>query len=334
MAAQVYELFFGTANAGGAPTFSRFARGDTGDPVTPPAITERGQGLYLFSWDWGLSPSTSIEYIATLNGVELFDSISGNPPPGTVAITPSTSPAQSMFDSAGTIITRAALQLGLGNFSDPYASTDPQILQLCEFLRQAGDDLNTEHDWTQLVREATFVTDGVSTSYALPADFHDFIDQSGWNRSAHLPLIGPLTSQDVQYMKARLINVLLQIAFRKVGGLLVFPVVPAANATVAFEYQSTNWVQSINASAPDKDAPNASTDTVLYDSDLMVAAVKLRWCEEKGWDTSAAQARYDEKLEHCIGKDTGGTVLSLGRRARPFDRLIDGRNVPEGSWGQ
>lgn len=333
MAAQEYELFFGTVNAGGAPTFVRFARGDTGAAVTPPAITERGDGLYLFSWDWGTSPSASIEYIATLNGVELFDVISASPSPGTVSVTASTTQNLALFDTAGTIVARAALQLGIGNVPDPYASTDPAILQLCEFMRQAADDLTTRSDWGHIIREATFTTDGASTSYALPADFHDFIDQTGWNRTTQFPLVGPLSPQQTQFLKSRLANVLLQIAFRKVGGLLVFPIVPAAGAVVAFEYQSTYWVQSANASAPDKEAPTVSTDVVLFDSDLMVAATKLRWCEEKGWDTAAVQARFDEKLEHAIGKDTGAPVIALGGRTRPLDRMINGANISEGNWG-
>lgn len=250
----------------------------------------------------------------------------------TCTITPvSAQPA--LYDTAGTVVQRAALQIGLGNISDPYASTDPNVLQLCEFLRQSGDDLSTQHDWTAMVREATFTTDGVADTVTLPPDFYDFVDGTGWNRSTRWPLIGPLSPQDVQFLKARLVNVLIQIAYRKVGGNLVFPIIPGAGSVCAFEYQSTYWAQSAGASVPDKKSPTVSTDMVLYDADLMVAAVKLRWAEEKGFDTTLARSRYDEKLGYMIGKDAGGQSLGLAGRARPFDRMINADNVPPGNWG-
>lgn len=335
MATQTYELFFGTANAGGSPAWARFARSDTHAALTQPTITEIGNGLYRFSWDWSSSTATAIEYIATLNGVELWDVISSVSAPGSVTVTGSTY-STSGYSTAGTILNRAAVQLGLIQTyrTDPFDGLDANFVRLAEYLRTIGDDLTRDHDWTHMVKEATFVTDGVSTSYALPADFNDFMDQSGWNRSTRWPLIGPLSSQDRQYLKARLVNILLQVAFSIQGNLLTLPIVPPTGATIAFEYASRFWVQSAAGSSADSDSPVSKDDICLLDPLLLIRGIVLEYIKHGGpGDVVAAQADYDKTLEYCIGKNTGGGVLALGRRARPFDRLIDGRNFPEGNWG-
>lgn len=79
MAATRYELNFGSANAGGMPTFTFFARQDTGAALAQPAITEVGNGVYRFDYDWALAPAQVVSFMAALNGIELFDVISGLP---------------------------------------------------------------------------------------------------------------------------------------------------------------------------------------------------------------------------------------------------------------
>ena len=80
-----YVLDFGSANAGGNPTFTLFARLDTLASVTAPTITEipGGSGEYYFDWDWTGLDYASVTFKATLNGVELADVIaSGGVAPG------------------------------------------------------------------------------------------------------------------------------------------------------------------------------------------------------------------------------------------------------------
>ena len=90
MAATIYELFFGSANAGGAPTWTRFADASTNADLSPhPVFTDLGGGLYSFSWDWTLLPdTTSISYIASLNGLDLFDVLYSNGQTASGGVTP------------------------------------------------------------------------------------------------------------------------------------------------------------------------------------------------------------------------------------------------------
>lgn len=336
MAATTYKLFFGTANAGGTPTWTKFARADTGAALTQPTITEDGNGLYAFGVDWTLQPVTSIEYIATLNGVEVWDIIQSAEAqtPGTVAITAGTLNLNG-YSTAGTILNRVATQVNLKTRADPLDGLDQNFTQMVEFLTTAGYDLCRQHTWTHLIREFTLTTDGSTQSYALPADFFDLVDQTEWNRTSRLPMIGPVSSQQAQFLKARLPALVINIIFRIQGNLITLPVVPPTAATCAAEYLSTYWVKSAAGTSPDMDHPGSKDDVCLFDPTLLVRAVKLQWLQAKGFDATIAQSEYDSTLASAIERNTGAQIISLSGQGRySYDRLINGNQVPEGFWNQ
>lgn len=333
-----YVLDFGSANAGGSPAFSQFARLDTLAAVSAPSITEIGSGLYYFDWDWTTSPATSIAYKVTLAGLELSDVISGVAPPGA-----STASAGALdlagYDTVGTIIAKAGVQLALLQLTpsayssyDPFASTDPNVAQLLEHLDSLADEINGPTDWTQLIKEWSITTAASGTLYNLPDDFDRFCDQSGWNRSMRLPMIGPLSPQDTQFLKARLGNVLINVAFRLKGKQIEFPVAPANGQTLAGEYVSRYWIVSNGAQTADAAKPSAYNDVVLHDSGMMIAGIKLRWLEAHGFDTAAAQRVYDAKLDNAIGKNQGAKVIRLGGTALS-EHWLDAFNLPVTGYG-
>jgi hypothetical protein len=234
-------------------------------------------------------------------------------------------------DQAANLINRVAVQVGLDRSPDVYASTDPLFVQLRELLATAGEELNAEHDWTQFVKEHAFVTVEGQTAYDLPADYHQMINGSGWNRTQRLPLLGPLTSQEAQTIKAQLANIVLNLPFRLLGSQLVFPVAPSPGANVVFEYLSSNWVSS-DGVALDKDEPTANDDWILYDPLLVISALKLAFLSARGFDAAAAQAAYDRRLEHAIVKNTGARTLRMGG-AGIADRYLDRPGTPPSGFG-
>jgi hypothetical protein len=242
------------------------------------------------------------------------------------------------YDTAKNILNRALVQLGLSaglvpNMSDPFSSADPNVYQLIEYLNQIGNELNNKFDWTHLIKENTITTAASATSYDLPADFHEMIDQTGWNRSMRIPLVGPLSGQEAQFLKARLGNVLINVAFRIEGNQIIFPIAPADGQTIVFEYISTYWVASTGLLVADKSSPTAGTDYILYDPDMMVVGTKLRWMEAKGFETSIIDRQFQSMLEHNIGKNYGARTLSLGGTGLNTDRILDAGNIPPTGYG-
>lgn len=253
-----------------------------------------------------------------------------------VGVTSATAPTVSKtgYATAGNIINRVAVQVGLSAVADPFASTDPVFVQLCELLNMMGEDLQNQHEWGSLIRETTITTSASATSYAMPADFDRLIDDTEWNRSTRFSLVGPLTGPEVQYLKARLSGVLIQVAFRLQANVMTFALAPPDNQTIAFEYVSDYWAWSAAGQQPDKSLATASTDTILYPQDLMIAAVKWAWLDTKGFDTSSAAEKLQSILESSKSKNTAARTLNLGGIGVNPDHLIDAENLPITGYAQ
>ena len=334
-----YVLDFGSANAGKTPTFDFYVRLDTLAAITQPTIYELSYGEYYFDEPWTTSGVTSIAFKAVCNGIELSDVLSSTPISAAGSAGAGTS-ALPDFLTAGTIINRAAVQLGLlgvaaSSAPDPWSSTDANIVMMTELLASLGDRIQSMHDWPQNRKMYSFVTVLNQNTYPLPSDFHEMIDQSGWNRSTRMPLAGPASVQEWEYLYSRAPSLLINVVFRLEGGIIDLNPnsTPPSGHTVAFEYISDFWVMSSGQSSPDKAAPTAATDLIYFDGEMMIAGLKLDWLLAKGFDAEMAQRRFDEKLAHCIEKSTGAVTISLDGALRGVDRLIDDRNMPITGFG-
>ncbi|HAM41753.1 MAG TPA: hypothetical protein DCP69_10585 [Candidatus Omnitrophica bacterium] len=122
------------------------------------------------------------------------------------------------YTTAGDIINRAAREVGLGAVVDPFQSSDTNFQQLVGLLTSCGEDLVKTSAWPHLVREYIFDTVSGTMEYALPADFMEMLDQSGWNRTSQEPLGNPLSPQTWQYLKASPVTGTLNVLFR-LGGI-------------------------------------------------------------------------------------------------------------------
>lgn len=148
------------------------------------------------------------------------------------------------FSTAGTIINEAAVEVGLAAVSDPYAETDQNFVQLRGLFKSLGQDIWRLKQWTQLQQVYTFSSVQGQGRYSLPLDFGLMIDQSGWNRSNSLPMGGPLSPQEWEYLKGRLVGVVFTVLFRPMNQQLwLFPDIDTPGGyAIAFEYISRFWV--------------------------------------------------------------------------------------------
>lgn len=242
------------------------------------------------------------------------------------------------FGTAGAIIADAATELGLGVFDadtfDPWASSDTNIVQMIALLKSAGRSMVRERNWTYLRREHTFTTVQGQSAYDWPAGFLNMIDQTGWVRSTRLPLAGPLSPQEWQYLKARLVGATLTLLFRPMEQQIhIFP--DGANTPggleVAFEYQTSLWASPSGVAAPTVDAPAASTDVVWFDTLLASRRLKLEFLKAKGFDTLQAEQDFRHVWELIVNDDTQAPILNLAKRSPGI--LMGERNVPVTGFG-
>lgn len=233
------------------------------------------------------------------------------------------------FDTAATIINDVAVAVGLAVVTDPFGSSDPNFIRLCRLLKRVGRRLALARDWTSMVKQHTFVTVAATNSYDLPADFAKMIDQTGWDRTGDLPLGGPLDPSEWQYLAANDLGTTLQVHVRFWGDKIhLWPQPVAGSLTIAFEYLSRLWVMPSGQTTATQDIPSAATDTILFDPELVCAALELVWHKSKGSDTSAALEDFKQAWSSVAGNDVAAPVLSLvGPAIGP--RFLDVSNIPD-----
>lgn len=335
-----YFLDFGTANAGGTPTFSTYINADTLAAMTQPTITEVGDGIYYFTVDWLTVSATSITYKATLNGTELTDTVSSE-----IAVAGSTSASAatsstSGYWTVGPLIARALVRCGMANLTqaqiaayDPFASTDAAVNQMVEILNDLGHELAGKIK-AHLERVATFTTASSATSYALPADFSEVVPQSQWDRSSVWPMVGPVTAQHEQYLVADGTANAVGIQYRIQGNRITFPVAPSDGLSCALKYISRYWVQTASSgTGPDADHATARTDYVLFDPLLIVRGLRAKYLMQHGMpEAELAEAEYEQRLEWARGTVASAPVLSLSSRLYGF-RFLDRANIPDTGYG-
>jgi hypothetical protein len=237
------------------------------------------------------------------------------------------------FDTAANIVNDAAVELGLipSDLANPYDSTNTAVVQLCRFLKGAGQDLTRDFLWTHLQKTHTFSTANGTAAYALPADFGRSIAQTHWNRTSQEALGGPIGAQAWQQIQAVSgAGTYLQL-LRMVNNEIQLSPTPTSIQTIAFEYISSYWVRPSGQASPTTDAPTTGSDTLHFDRRLLVAAAKLYWLKNKGFDTSAVQDEFDRALGRASSGDGASPVLSLGSMSG--FRLLNVCNAPDTGFG-
>ena len=242
------------------------------------------------------------------------------------------------FDTAGTIINDALVEVGLSAVSDPFADSDSNVVQMCTLLKSVGREILHQREWTYMRAEETFTTVQGTSSYALPSDFHQMVDQSGWNRTNRLPLGGPLSAQEWQYLKARLAGVVFTVLFRPwAGEIHIYPDNPTPGGyDIAYEYITDGWVE--RPAIPTNtyhDYPIAADDIIRFDSLMVMRGLKLAWLKLHSFDTTSAQQDYNDALNHAMAHDSFVPILSLNTRSmlRGVDPLLGQQNVPITGFG-
>ena len=241
------------------------------------------------------------------------------------------------FTTAGDVINRAAAECGFAPVDDPVTSTDAKFQQMRYLLNTAGEELCLAHPWEWLVTSATIDENTVRNSeggFEIPSDYYYLIPQTGWDTDKRLPIGGPLTAQEWTYVISRDVDTsTLFTSFRLFGGLFyLYPNPPQSPDTFTFKYEyiNKNWVQGSDQTK--KDAVTAADDTVLMDRTLISRYLKLKYLEASGFDTTKAQADFNQMFDFLTGKDKSAKVLNAGGMNGAYSYL-SWHNVPFTDYG-
>ena len=235
---------------------------------------------------------------------------------------PITATVQAILDSATT-------ELGLPLIVFGVTSYDQTGRQATAMLQAIGDDLVRSHDWQFLEKSHTFVGDGNSSSFALPADYGRVVNQTQWSVSNQRPMTGPVSAQVWGWCQYGIVSAGFYFRYRILDNRLhVFPT-PGAGQEFAFFYITKNWVISGDTSQP-KDTISLANDVPMFDRRLMTSGLKARLWGQKGFDTTQVQAEFNYVLNSEKGISQAAPELSLTGCTTGI--LINEYNVPDGSW--
>ena len=249
--------------------------------------------------------------------------------------------------TANDILNRVAAEVGLEPVSDPYGSTQQEFKQMTYLMNIAGEELCQIYPWEFLMREhsvQTLSTD--SGNYDLPDDYLYMLNQTGWERAENVPLFGPLSPQDWQYLLGRdLVSYTIYASFRiQQGAFTIFPQPPPDGLDIHFEYVSKNWVIDSSDSAGTTDAGivglklqdrvKTGADTPLFDRTLLSRMIKVKFLEAKGLDTTKPQADLNQSFQMLTSHDKAAPILNAGRTSRGFPYLDGFHSVPDTNYGR
>jgi len=238
------------------------------------------------------------------------------------------------YETALTIVQRTLRRMGLTVPAFVYTGSDETALQMGELLNQVGRRLLTENDegWQQLNKTWALSTVSPTVLYDLPSDYDAFIDSTFWNNTTRLPLIGPVSAQQWNMLKARALGAsTLSLIYRLRGSQLEFYQVPSA-MDLRIDYRSRGWVRLADGSTF-RDYASNDDDTLLWDTELVCAGLKLAFMEAKGFDSTAAKRDYDNLLEVEIAADRDAPTLSASRGSQGEPLISPWFNLPDTGYG-
>jgi len=243
----------------------------------------------------------------------------------------------SRFKTINDICNQVAVEVGIPRASDAFSATDVAFSQLTTLANACGIEMLQNAAWEGLVREFKFTTQSGDTGvYALPDDFGYMINQTGWDQTNNVPMLGPLGAQQWAYLKGRdLVSQTIYASFRELENkLFLFPQPPPVGLDISFEYISRNWVNVKGQPDQYADFCDSPADVVLYSPHLFERLLKLRFLQARGFDTTVAQNQFEVSFTSWTAKDKGAPVLNAGRGGRGM-RYLDGYgNTPDTRFGQ
>jgi hypothetical protein len=212
-----------------------------------------------------------------------------------------------------TIVRDACDRTGVARPTTVVSATDATARRLLALANEEGRQL-ARLNWPILRKEQTFTSTATEAqTNAIPADWGRFVDGTFWNRTAQRPLLGPLSPQEWQDLKAHAGSGVTDSFTYRGSDILILPTATAGQ-TMAFEYYSKNWCES--SGGTDQSAWAADTDVGILNENLMAMGLAWRFQRASGLAWQESYAVYDAEVRMSLAQSQPSGVISMARRPR------------------
>lgn len=235
-----------------------------------------------------------------------------------------------MGRSALALVNSALQELGLPQSTTIVSEQDDQTgFQTLGLFNALGNQLIKVHDWQFLEGEATFIGDGVTSAFDLPADYKRFVNQTQWASKNKRPMFGPMSPQGWSWIQFGIVSVGVYYRYRIINNKFhVFPT-PGVGEEFHFYYIKKDWVFD-PITLTYKDRIENDGDENVFEDYMMIAGMKFKLWAAKGMEASELGREFEYMLATEKAQTQGAGVISLDSRWEFL--YISGQNVPDGSW--
>ena len=202
--------------------------------------------------------------------------------------------------TAESVLTSVFLEIGISKSSPNLAGSDFDVLQIKEYMNQAGEDIAKRAEWQGLYTTET--VPGSVSSHTLPSDFQEIGERgSVWLNKASgtftplMPIIDP-AMWDFAAQKPS-----AQLYWHIRGGEMQFSDTLDSDGA-KFTYVSKNWVVG------DKSAITQNSDTFLIPERLLRGLTVALWLREKGKPYDDQLAEYEANLRVDVAANRGAAA--------------------------
>lgn len=212
------------------------------------------------------------------------------------------------------IAAQAYAELGLPVPAQITGGNNSDGVQVLALLNREGNELaRIEGGWPVLRGEQLIALVPGQQAYAFPTNILYYRPATGWDRSTHWAMAGPLSDREWQALRSGIGVASPRQRFRLYGGQLQMDPVPTSADTIAFEYISKNWCQSGSGTA--QSSFMADTDVPILPDDLFVLGLKWRTLAARGFNYAEEKAAYVEARDQILAQQSMADALDLTRQA-------------------
>jgi len=231
-------------------------------------------------------------------------------------------------------VQEACKQLALTPPIAVYGSLDETAVLMGSLANLAGIIVADTYNWQDLQKTFTVTGTGAQVNFDLPSDFGSFVDNTGWSYAIRRPVV-VLNAQQWAAISTWLSqSFYINPACRIYQNFLQFMTAPAAGAVITFQYRVSDWVIDGHNLSARKQFLTDDADIPSFDWLMMVIAIKTKWLEQKGMDTTSAQDDLNERYRQLTQRDEVAPVLTLsGPMPGGFRYLDNFYNSPDTGMG-